>query len=273
VGEPAHGLDAWFDDAANLGDSFLGNVDAVAARRTNTTWARWVDHVASNALQDQPLLKSTRDSQAYYNPIPNSVTLCAGVMLPPFYSPKYNNESALAALGHIVAHEFMHSMDRNGLSFDESGSYTPWLSTATWNAHTAASDCLVSQYTRSTLYGNTHSGARTVNENIADQLGMQIVVAANTAAEGTTGQRFFYSHAQVSSRAPPRRTPQTRALQRSSCCARSRPPAPLPRAPATPACVPQTRAGAASSWRGRSPQTPCSTRRLPWPTPWHFLAY
>ena len=142
---------------------------------------------------------------AWYSPYTNTISIPPGILQEPIFSI-YPNFKQKVFIGAIIGHELGHSIDVNGLSFDEIGSYITLEKLNTRHTSTQkrmsrleekelvnVMDCLVSEYTNfcNSRFGSNKNdnikdyhttdqtksksnyGKRTLGENIADQLGVK----------------------------------------------------------------------------------------------------
>jgi putative endopeptidase len=132
---------------------------------------------AQLARADEPLLMRTSAVNAYYNPHSNNICILAGIVTEPFFAMNYNDASEHGALGMIIAHEIGHATDANGILFDARGIIRPWIPEADMRRFDQANVCFASQYTaRAHKSGMLESGARTVTEDVADNVGVQTML-------------------------------------------------------------------------------------------------
>lgn len=115
---------------------------------------------------------------AWYDPTRNEITVPSGIVLPPIYVGNVRGESDmfdLSKMGMILGHELGHSLDVNGLCWDQDGNFDiteafcakrnqPRLVKS--NVH-----CLEQDYGHP-CNGNDNYGENTIGEDIADQLGL-----------------------------------------------------------------------------------------------------
>lgn len=119
------------------------------------------------------------DTNAYYSGTTNTITILAGLLQPPFYTPSYGEVSKHAILGTIIGHEMSHMFDSHGLYWDKNGSLRARgiLSEAGMNAFYNQTDCVILEYGPApagcedinVAYGNS-----TVGEDLADLTGISL---------------------------------------------------------------------------------------------------
>ena len=130
-----------------------------------------------NLKNDWKKFSEAATINAFYNSLENAVKFPAGILTGIFYDknrPKYLN---YGALGYIVGHEIIHSLDDKGRQFDENGNFYNWWRGKTDEKFRQMSSCLVDQYNG--YYVNevnmSVNGALTIGENIADTGGIRQV--------------------------------------------------------------------------------------------------
>ena len=118
-----------------------------------------------------------------------------------------DHASQYARLGFMIGHEIAHAFSSTPTALDETRLPARGWSAADIRRHTLWSDALVQQYSaHSPLPGYFVDGKRTLEENIADQLGLDAAYLAYTThhtrdaesvIDGMSGkQRFYYAFAQ-----------------------------------------------------------------------------
>lgn len=129
---------------------------------------------------------------AWYNPDRNVITIPAGILQPPFYEDRYDNVSAYATIGMVIAHELSHAQDPKGSLFDKDGLLRDTWSPAARSAYEARAQCLVREYdtdngVTDTCQGYSSTlidaakgtyGTQTLCENTADQVGLTLTLDA-----------------------------------------------------------------------------------------------
>jgi predicted metalloendopeptidase len=137
---------------------------------------------------------------AYYVPMENSMTVLAGILNPPFYYKNYNDASRMGGLGMIIGHELAHAFDSTGAMFDSQGVLRDWWSDDDLHAYDKRVDCFIADYERNpTALGNWLDGTSTVNENMADTLGLRAAwhAALNKFTDSSDKREFLEAYAQL----------------------------------------------------------------------------
>ena len=121
----------------------------------------------------------TSSVNAYYDPSSNQIFFLAGILTPPFFSPKYSAATQFAALGAVIGHELAHAFDNMGRRFTQDGSVGNFLPKDVLDRYTKAEECFVGQYSKvPTPLGNKVDGTQTLGENMADVMGLRAAYRA-----------------------------------------------------------------------------------------------
>jgi putative endopeptidase len=142
---------------------------------------------------------------AYYSPNMNDINFPAGILQPPFYSPKESDAANYGHIGSIIGHELTHGFDDQGRQFDSAGNLADWWTPEDGKKFDAKADCEVKEYGDFTVDGGLHvNGKLTLGENTADNGGIRLAFMALLAdakrknlpleqkQEGLTGQQQFF---------------------------------------------------------------------------------
>jgi len=184
--EPVY--DAYTDVVVRRGRRWYG---ANVASASASLWRRRVAPLTSAAAARRwgipPFV-----ADASNRPAGNIITMNAATAqwpgLPPD-APHVPAALVYGAAGTIIGHEFGHSLDSTGLTVDAAGAARPWLTNASRDAAAARAACVVAQYDgyRITELGSPpvfERGAFTLDENIADTVGVAAGLAALRGALG-----------------------------------------------------------------------------------------
>lgn len=146
---------------------------------------------------------------AYYDPQMNHMVFPAGILQPPFYSPKFGVAVNLGGMGMVVGHELTHGFDDEGSQFDGKGNLENWWAPSVGEKFHAKTGCIADEYGGfETLPGVKLNGELTLGENIADNGGILLAYSAYKTlrsgakeayvADGfTEDQQFFLATGQV----------------------------------------------------------------------------
>lgn len=144
---------------------------------------------------------------ASYSPASNDITFPAGILQPPYFSPRYDDAINYGAIGAIVAHELTHAFDDEGRHSDGHGNLRDWWQPADGAAYASRANCVEREFSRFAILGDVHENGKFVlGEALADLGGAQIAYRAmeralagkpRTSIDGwTPEQRFFLAFAQ-----------------------------------------------------------------------------
>jgi predicted metalloendopeptidase len=118
------------------------------------------------------------------------VSLFAGIVQPPFYTPGVPEPVLLGAIGQIVAHELGHVLDPEGVAQELGLEPIP--------AYETRVQCVRDSYARAEVAPGLHvDGDFVAKESFADNVGLRVAHAL-ARAEGPAAERqFFVSWAQL----------------------------------------------------------------------------
>lgn len=180
--------------------SFTDNMLAIRKFHMQEQALLYHQHVRSSRPVDRDRLFDGMVStvNAFYQHQLNTIMISAGILQPPVFSEHYDVEAWYARLGVFLGHEMSHALDTIGTQFDGDGSVNPWISNQESLAYQEHNRRLISLYNTFTDNGNRHDGIKTLNENIADQIGFPIALSAARKAKANLNlQEFFLSYAQL----------------------------------------------------------------------------
>ena len=188
-------------------DDLVGNVLA----------ARVFEHKRDLAKIGKPVDRSEWEMtpptvNAYYDPSENNINFPAGILQPPFFSPKVDEAVNYGGIGVVIGHELTHGFDDQGRKFDGDGNFTNWWGADDSHQFEQRAACLSNEYSGFIAVkdekGEVHlKGDLTLGENTADNGGLKLAFMAmqqqlgdkmDAQIEGfTAAQRFFLGFAQV----------------------------------------------------------------------------
>uniref|UniRef100_A0A6A7FV68 Endothelin-converting enzyme 1 n=1 Tax=Hirondellea gigas TaxID=1518452 RepID=A0A6A7FV68_9CRUS len=144
------------------------NLRQINGRATDTSW---------------PVEMPPDSVNAFYNPSRNDITVLAGIMQPPFFTP----ESAVSAvqyggIGVVIGHEIIHGFDNHGANFDKEGFNHPLFKGSDQEQFHHLTQCVRDYYKKFSVLVDGKSvrvdGKRTEAENIADIGGTKVAYHA-----------------------------------------------------------------------------------------------
>jgi endothelin-converting enzyme/putative endopeptidase len=145
---------------------------------------------------------------AYYNATENDINFPAGILQPPFFDMAADDAVNFGAIGVVIGHEITHGFDNQGRKYDKDGNLKDWWTEADAKQFTERAQCVEDQYGSYRVTEDVkQNGAATLGENLADNGGLRIALAAlHQARKGkkdamtggfTADQRFFIGFAHV----------------------------------------------------------------------------
>jgi putative endopeptidase len=145
---------------------------------------------------------------AYYEPQQNNINFPAGILQPPFYSPKADPAVNYGGAGAVIGHELTHGFDDEGRQFDAQGNLNEWWTPEDAKAFEDRSACLANEYSSFTAVDDVKlNGKLTLGENTADNGGVRLALMAYLASSAggsaqpldgfTPAQRVFIGYGQL----------------------------------------------------------------------------
>lgn len=174
---------------------------------SNLIEQRWNQKVRRTLNQpvDRHYWENAPQTVNAFNFLPqNRITLCAGILQPPFFDPSADEAINYGAIGTVIAHELTHGYDPNGCQFDSIGNVQDWWTRKDKHAFSRRAKVLRRYFGNLKLGKEKVDGARTLAENVADNGGLNIAYEAmlkagiNDTINGqTAAQRFFLGYARL----------------------------------------------------------------------------
>ncbi|KAG5878476.1 hypothetical protein JTB14_003163 [Gonioctena quinquepunctata] len=118
--------------------------------------------------------KSPFEVNAYYNRVNNKMIFPVAMLNPAFFGTG-SSIVDYGRIGSIIGHEITHGFDVDGRKFDSNGAVAPWWTPETTTEYLNRTECFIKQY-NSYFVSEIDSyvdGARTLNENLADNGGVR----------------------------------------------------------------------------------------------------
>ena len=116
-----------------------------------------------------------QDVNAAYIPANNSITIPAGILNPPFYSPDASYGANLGGIGVVIGHEISHAFDPNGSQYDKDGNMKNWWTAGDYAMFQQKAAAFAPYYSRyEVAEGLYENGALVANEAIADCGGLSV---------------------------------------------------------------------------------------------------
>lgn len=136
---------------------------------------------------------STREVNAYYSPIDNSINILCGTLVGAF-SMEQSYEAVLATVGaQTIGHEISHAFDTNGAQFDKDGNYNNWWEESDYAAFQERSGRLAAYLNQIIPCKDFQpvNGEMQKTEMIADLGGMRAALMIARDKEGFDYDAFF----------------------------------------------------------------------------------
>jgi len=149
---------------------------------------------------------------AYYNPSLNEIVFPAGILQPPFFDAKMDDDVNFGGIGLVIGHELTHGFDDQGRKFDPQGNLHDWWTQEDGKEFEKRVSCVADEYSNFVAVDDKKlNGRLTLGENTADNGGARIALLAlehliaddPTGKEGqkidgyTPEQRFFLGFGRV----------------------------------------------------------------------------
>ncbi len=134
---------------------------------------------------------------AFYNPMDNSVNLCAGILQDPIYNVDQSISKNYGGIGTVIGHEISHGFDNNGSQFDEYGNMNNWWTKEDQKEFDKRVQSVVDLFDGYELYNGKVNGKLTVGENLADLGGMSAALSAIKEKEDVDLKEFFINYATI----------------------------------------------------------------------------
>lgn len=173
----------------------------------NSAYTNYRNLVGAQALQNladysQPVDRSAwiqgqsaLDANASYNRLNNSITIDAGIINSPFFSLDNTESQNLGGLGVIIGHELTHAFDANGSLYDGNGELHDWWSSDDLARFNQLVGEFENEYNGIPYDGGYVNGEQTVDENIADNGGLNVALATLESEKNYDLKQFFDSYA------------------------------------------------------------------------------
>uniref|UniRef100_A0A023GNH0 Putative m13 family peptidase n=1 Tax=Amblyomma triste TaxID=251400 RepID=A0A023GNH0_AMBTT len=143
----------------------------------------WINHLSKlreSVARNSDWPVGPAEVNAFYTPYGNEIVYPAGILQPPFYERGLPWSLKMGSLGAMMAHEMTHGFDLAGRRFDANGELVESQSGDTSESFETKARCFREQYGNITDPDANIplNGEQTLNENIADNGGLQVAFAA-----------------------------------------------------------------------------------------------
>ena len=139
---------------------------------------------------------------ASYNPQMNEIVFPAAILQAPFFDATADDAANYGGIGMVIGHEISHAFDDQGSQYDGDGNLRNWWTAEDRARFAAKTKPLVTQYSAfMPIRGRHLNGELTLNENIADNAGLEIAYKAyklslaghaSPVINGLSGDERFY---------------------------------------------------------------------------------
>ncbi|KAH0948488.1 hypothetical protein HN011_002589 [Eciton burchellii] len=155
---------------------YLENMIQIIQSQMNETWAAIRKN---NTFNDSYWLTDPTNVNAYHISHANEITIPFGILQFPFYQLGLEALN-YGAIGSILGHELSHGFDNSGRLYDSDGNLQQWWTNESITEYTQRAQCFIDHY--NTYYeaetGDYVDGEETLDENIADNVGLREAVIA-----------------------------------------------------------------------------------------------
>ena len=130
---------------------------------------------------------------AWYNPLFNRISIPNGIIGEPFYyeEDKLPFVFNIFRLGSVITHELSHMIDSDGITFDKNGNLIELNQLINNEYYFNYSLCLIDLYNNDLVIDDVYvNGEQTINENIADNIGIMLVVEALKIWKGENKDQY-----------------------------------------------------------------------------------
>ncbi|MQS89379.1 M13 family metallopeptidase [Lactobacillus salsicarnum] len=134
-------------------------------------------------------------TNAYYSPQDNAIYISTAFITSPFFDINQTDSQNYGALGTVIGHELSHAFDSNGSLFNGYGLFENWLTPEDLKALNQKMSTVASQYNGINYADKVISGAKVVDEALADNAGLQVSENALKATGHANIDQFFRSYA------------------------------------------------------------------------------
>uniref|UniRef100_A0A131Z5P6 Endothelin-converting enzyme n=1 Tax=Rhipicephalus appendiculatus TaxID=34631 RepID=A0A131Z5P6_RHIAP len=130
--------------------------------------------------KDKDWMFSPSTVTAFYNPSLNELVYPVGGLRAPFYSHGLPKSLNFGAIGAVMAHEITHSITGKGITYNSDGNQITWWDASDTATYRKKVDCFIQKYKVivDEKANMSLDGTKTVDENIADSVGLEMAYNA-----------------------------------------------------------------------------------------------
>src|SRR5260370_8519941 len=116
---------------------------------------------------------------AYYSPPRNEIVFPAGILQPPFFDNKMDDDINFGGIGLVIGHELTHGFDDQARKYDPQGNLHDWWTEQDGTEFEKRASCVADEYSNFVSIDDLKlNGRLTLGENTADNGGARIALAA-----------------------------------------------------------------------------------------------
>ncbi|XP_065222386.1 endothelin-converting enzyme homolog isoform X2 [Planococcus citri] len=178
--QSTYDLDKYYENTTCSPDNFLENV--VNLKRQQMMWKLTFYRLRNDdSVNEGWYSRYVLHTNAYYVMEKNSMVIPAGLFSFPFHDSGLEAMN-YGSIGMVIGHELTHGFDNTGKHFDEFGRINKWWSKSTEEEYQKRAKCFIHEYDSYNKgvirLKNALNGTITLNENIADNGGVQLAYYA-----------------------------------------------------------------------------------------------
>uniref|UniRef100_A0A1I7UKQ4 Peptidase_M13 domain-containing protein n=2 Tax=Caenorhabditis tropicalis TaxID=1561998 RepID=A0A1I7UKQ4_9PELO len=135
-----------------------------------------MEYVALESPLDPDPEASLIQVNAFYSQLSNSLTILAPFIDDPLFDATFPKYAKIAGIGNTVAHQIGHGYDPEGRLADETGEEKDWWTPEDTVEYEKRTQCMIDQYDNydDPEYGKNLNGSVTINEMVADNIGVEV---------------------------------------------------------------------------------------------------
>lgn len=187
--------DKWLD----YGKLELKGLSYLECLKAISEFNQELDHKNTNGKVDKDLWSvDTLETNAFYNPMDNSINIILGLLGGDFYHEGMSDEELYGGIGAVIGHEISHAFDTNGAQFDKNGNMASWWSMKDYTSFQKRARKLIDHYNTLTAWeGAQIMGNNCQTEAIADLAGLKAVLKLAEKKENFDYEKFFTAYATI----------------------------------------------------------------------------
>ena len=173
-------------------DSYLRNTILLRKYLVTRNFELWTNSTP-NRDHIQRFNTPTTETNAFYAPQSNTITILGGIVQLPFFDESFPPVALYASIGMIAAHEIGHALDTQGRLFDKDGSLSR---NETWSQAEIAqfnnrTECLMAEFESPYECRNENYGQQVIGEAMSDLTGLIVAYRAFNPTTPQEKRSFF----------------------------------------------------------------------------------